>query len=831
MSSFSAYLPGFFLTLIILLGSGLIVFAYRHRWRLLQQKLNDLQIRSSLDRAAVLAAPLGCVTYSHHDKKSRASVGVVREFGLDKGEIDFNAISIAFQRGTGEANTLTEAFESLRDQGRSFTLTLRAKGRTYRMHGQRIEAAGDNPPITDVVWFSDISDLAKQASTAAEESRHVSSLLENLPIPVWMRDDNLAITYCNKAYADAVEAEQTEIIQKNIELVDRSKVSQAHNLARRALDSGEISCDKHHAIIAGERRLLEFSERKLDDKTLLGFAVDQTGLEEAENKLGRHIGAHAQVLENLGIAISIFGPDERLTFFNSAYANLFKLNEDFLKSEPHLSEVLDTMRENRRLPEYANFPEFKQQRLRDYRTMIEPVEELLHLTDGTTLRSVATAHPFGGVLETVEDVTDRLALERSYNTLTAVQRETLNKLYEAVVVYGADGRLKLYNPNFAELWKLPEDFLNSEPHVRDVVQQSRDLFEVRDGDWDSQLEMMVARVCEPEARSGRKFRADGVVLDWAQVMLPDGASLLTFLDVTDSFTVERALLEKNEALETADKLKTEFIANVSYELRTPLNAIVGFAEILENQFFGELNSRQREYSQAIVESSQRLMTLINDILDLATIEAGYLHLDLTEVKVEHMLQHLHTIGHERARHRNIDVNIICDDKIGFVLVDERRLTQALFNLLLNALKFSPEGERVDITASRDHELRIAVKDNGMGISKEDQERVFHKFERGEGHAKQAGAGLGLSLVKSLVELHGGWVEIESKINEGTTVTCHIPLLEDPEKPGGIRKVVADTISANSGAHDAVEDQKIAEQHEKNIVKNEEGASPEEKEAP
>ncbi len=809
MSSFSTYLPGLFLALIILIGSGVLVFAYRLRWRMVQKKLNELQTKSSLDRAALLAAPLGCVTFSHKDKKVRASVGLVREFGLDKGEIDFNAISILFQRGGTKPNLLIEATESLRELGKSFTVTLAAKGRTYRITGERIELSAELPPIADVVWFHDISDMEKQTRNALEGSRHITWLLDNLPIPVWMRDEKLSVTYCNKSYASAVESNQTDVIEQNMELMDRSKVAQAHSLANKALETDAVICEKHHAIIAGERRLLEFCEKALDDKNLLGFAVDQTRLEDAERELNRHIGAHAQVLENLGIAISIFGPDERLTFFNSSYATLFKLNEDFLRSEPHLSEILDTMRENRRLPEYANFPEFKQQRLREYRTIIEPVEELLHLTDGTTLRSVATAHPFGGVIETIEDVTDSLALERSYNTLTAVQRETLNKLYEAVVVYGADGRLKLFNPNFAEIWKLPEEFLRTEPHVRDVVSRSRGLFEVSDEEWEQRREVMVARVCEPEGRNGRIVRADGVVLDWAQVMLPDGASLLTFLDVTDSFTVERALLDKNEALETADRLKTAFIANVSYELRTPLNAIVGFAEILENQFFGELNERQKEYSQAIVESSHRLMALINDILDLATIEAGYLHLDLSEVKVDHILQHLYTIGHERARHRNIEVDIICNDDIGSVLVDERRLTQALYNLLLNAMKFSPEGGTVTVKASKDHELRISVSDKGVGIRKEDQDRVFLKFERGEGHAKQAGAGLGLSLVNSLVELHGGWVEIQSEVGQGTCITCHIPLLDqdgldqdgisqkkldEPDKTSDIRSVVTDVIN-------------------------------------
>ena len=221
-----------------------------------------------------------------------------------------------------------------------------------------------------------------------------------------------------------------------------------------------------------------------------------------------------------------------------------------------------------------------------------------------------------------------------------MQRETLNNLYEGVAVYGVDGRLKLYNPAFARIWKLPKPLLEAEPHAREVTAQTRSFFDVSDEHWPEFIEQSVTQITEPGSHDGRQERADSSVVDWAQVPLPDGASLFTFLDVTDSIRVERALRERNEALETTDRLKSEFLANISYELRTPLNAIVGFAEILENKFFGELNERQLEYSRAIVESSQRLLALINDILDLATIEAGYLRLDLAPVDL-----HVRAGGH------------------------------------------------------------------------------------------------------------------------------------------------------------------------------------------
>ncbi|MDH3791440.1 MAG: PAS-domain containing protein [Rhodospirillales bacterium] len=609
--------------------------------------------------------------------------------------------------------------------------------------------------------------------------------------------------YCNLAYARAVDRDSDEAVADGIELPGTALAEASRGLARRALETGAGNTENHHVVVAGERRLLELSEQPLADGTA-GCAFDQTTAEDLQGQLRRHIDAHAEVLETLGNAIAIYGPDMRLKFFNSAYAQLWRVDESTLAEEPHHNDVMEMMRERRRLPEQPDFPAYKAERLRLYSTLIEPLEEMMHLPDESTLRVTAAPHPFGGVLFTYEDVTVRLALESKYNELIAVQRETLDNLYEGVAVYGVDGRLKLHNPAFARIWKLPEALLEAEPHARDVVAKFRSFFDVPDEDWPDFIERSVTQITEPGTHDGRQERADGSVVDWAQVPLPDGASLFTFLDVTDSIRVERALRERNEALETTDRLKSEFLANISYELRTPLNAIVGFAEILENKFFGELNERQLEYSRAIVESSQRLLALINDILDLATIEAGYLRLDVAPVDLNGVLEAIHTLGHERARSRGIELQLDCPKNVGRLMADERRLKQALYNLLSNSLKFTPEGGKVVIAVRRKgKEMQLSVTDTGIGIPPEQQAQVFDKFERGVGQGRQAGAGLGLSLVKSLIELHHGWVELESAPDSGTRVICHLPI-EQPVEPALDVTVEAAALGTNGGDAPAAE---------------------------
>jgi len=395
---------------------------------------------------------------------------------------------------------------------------------------------------------------------------------------------------------------------------------------------------------------------------------------------------------------------------------------------------------------------------------------------------VINPHPLGGLLITVEDVTDRLTLERSYNTLIAVQSETLDHLHEGVVVFGSDSRLKLFNPAYARIWKLDSRMLRGEPRIHEIIDASQPLFKY-DDNWEALREKLLSGVHDRTPRTGRFERADGSILDFSVVPLPDGALLFSYIDVTDSVTVQRALRERNDALLAADQLKSEFVTNVSYELRTPLNTIIGFTEILSNQYFGSLNERQGEYTRGVLEASQVLLALIDDILDLALIESGQLELEISQINIHAMLTQMTTLVQDKARKSEIALELECPEDIGTMAGDERRLKQALFNLVSNAIKYTPKGGLIRISALRTSAgLDFAVTDTGIGIAEEDQARVMGRFERGSSDRDERarGMGLGLALVKSFIELHDGQLSIASQVGEGTTVRFVIPVDDDVE---------------------------------------------------
>ena len=273
-------------------------------------------------------------------------------------------------------------------------------------------------------------------------------------------------------------------------------------------------------------------------------------------------------------------------------------------------------------------------------------------------------------------------------------------------------------------------------------------------------------------------------LTCAALPLPDGATLLTFFDTTANANVERALTERNEALLSAEKLRNDFVNHVSYELRTPLTNIIGFTQLLADGGAGPLNPKQIEYAGYIRSSSSALLAIINDILDLASIDAGALELRLEDVDVEETMRAAAEGVQDRLSENNIDLRIVATgDDVGHFQADGRRVRQVLFNLLSNAISFSEAGQTVTLAAMRrGPEVVFKISDRGRGIPGEALERVFERFESLPNGARHRGPGLGLSIVRALVELHGGRVTIESVVGEGTLVTCFFPV--KPSKAAG-----------------------------------------------
>jgi signal transduction histidine kinase/HAMP domain-containing protein len=611
------------------------------------------------------------------------------------------------------------------------------------------------------------------AKQAREEAERLHQMLDALPLPVWRCAGNRAVIECNPAYRTAFGGSREGIPAEARDLVPIGRGDPT------ACVGGAIEQGGVHVVIGGERRLLSIYETTGTEDGTIGFALDCTEVESARSELRRHTTAHTAVLEILSAAVAIFGPDKRLKFFNGAFAALWGLDTAWLASEPMFGEILERLHESRRFPEYPDFRAFKRERCALFTSLVEPRHELMHLPDGRTLQLTISPHPFGGLIYVFDDVSDRLALECSYNTLAAVQRATLDHLFEGIAVYGGDGRLKLHNPAFRALWGLSEADVAGEPHISEIVERTRGLLD--DGEnWAAKREDMVIQVTSQTLASGTLYRRDGSVLQIASMPLPDGEVLMTYLDVSDTARVEHALRERNEALETAARLKAEFVANVSHELRTPLNTIIGFAEILHNQYFGPLNSSQLEYSGGILDSAQQLTGLINDTIELASIEASYIELERGPVDIPDMLRTLLGLTQERARSRGLDIELCCPAEIDAIEGDKRRLQQALFNLISNAIRFTPPGGIIRIEAKQGRgELLLRVCDTGIGMA---GPVSSSKFEPIAPVRKHRNASLGLSLVKRLIELHGGSVEFGSAPGQGHWVTCQLPMIRS--EPGG-----------------------------------------------
>jgi signal transduction histidine kinase len=746
----------------------------------LRADIAELQVQADRLRALLFAEPQVLISWAAGDNRPQISGDTALLISHDAQQNSPQRI-LAF--GTWlppePALQMDHAVDALREAGEGFLLNLSTS------NGRSIEAMGRAIGGQAIVRIRELGGLRRELAESnlrykalQEETELLRDFAAAAPWPIWANSAEGNLRYANAAYVRATEGKSVaDVIHRNLELLETDQRAEMS----RSLNDNTAYGARLPIVVGGERRIYDVQSLRLGSGSA-GIAIDASEVTALRAAMERMADAHRRTLDQLSSGVAVFDAQRRLAFYNESYRRLWGLDQAFLDGNPDDSSVLDRLRAARKLPEQPDFRAWKAKLHEAYRA-VESETYTWFLPDGRAVSVVTTPNLEGGVTYLFDNVTESLDLARRFDGLTRVQHETLSNLAEAVAVFGSNGRVELFNPAFARVWKLSEDQLREQPHIETVESWCRPLFD-DDLTWRALREAITAIGSRAQLEM-KLERRDGSVLTCMTMPLPDGATMLTFQDITDTENVERALRERNEALETADQMKVDFVHHVSYELRAPLTTIIGFAHFLSDPSTGPLTPKQAEYLDYVTKSTNALLALTNNILDLATIDAGAMKLELGPVNIAKAIEAAAEGIQDRLATDRIALEVDIDPGIGDFIGDERRVVQVLYNLLANAVGFSPHDATVTISARRnEHRVIFKVTDSGPGIPSDVKDKVFDWFESHSNGSRHRGAGLGLSLVRSFVELHGGKVHVDSVVGKGTTVTCDFPIDQNAHRWSG-----------------------------------------------
>ena len=639
-------------------------------------------------------------------------------------------------------------------------------------------------PGTTLLWLFDVSDAEAERSNLTRRLGQtegaldaLTHLIEAAPFPMWYRGPDLSLGLVNSAFVAAVEArDAAEVIARGSELIDAVGEDGARGGAVKALETGKPYSRTQPATIGEERRMLRLVDVPLSTGAVAGFAIDIQDLEDARIELAHHIQSQRDLADRMTAGAVQFNAERHLEFFNQPFAIMARIEPEWLAEQPEFDRVLERMREMNRLPEARDFPAWKAERRAWFMSPEEVIEEDWILANGDHVRLVAQPLPDGGLRLILEDRTEQVRLASARDTLLRVRAGTFDNLFEVISVFASDGRLYLWNRRFSEVWNLDETWLGEHPRVDELVPAMAKQL-VNPTAAAQVRELVRSTTSGRQSGTGRVIMTDGRQFEFAAVPLPDGNALFTMIDVTDSSRIEAALRERATALEEADRVKTGFVAAMSYELRTPLTSIGGFAEMLAGGYAGKLAPAAADYVAAILESVARLSKMIDDVLDLTQGDARGIVLERERIDIAGLCRTTGDALRPRAEEKGQALELEIEPSAGTVVGDVRRLRESIEHMLRNAISFTQEGGHIALRAEGDDDNAIlVVSDDGPGIAPEDQALVFDRFHRigGASHGGDAALGLGLPLTRQFVEAHGGTVTLASVPGEGTTVTLTVP---------------------------------------------------------
>ncbi len=515
---------------------------------------------------------------------------------------------------------------------------------------------------------------------------------------------------------------------------------------------------------AGEFRGFRGTGRDLTDETV---AEERAAL--AQSRL-------TDAIESIPESFMLLDAEDRLVLCNSRYRELHASIAHCLVPG---TKFVDICRASALAglpkPAIGRVEEWVRERMARHR---QPQFALEERQTGERWIQVAEQHTSdGGTVVVQTDITALKRREQELAEKTALLRATLDNMEQGLLVIDAFCAIKMWNNRMIELLEVPPELIDVGRSIEPMLRAMAAEGVYGSGPIDALVARRLEQLRRAEPRVVEMVRR-GRIIEHQRTLMPDGGVLFTYTDITDRKRVEVDLRRAKDEAELASRSKTEFLANMSHELRTPLNAIIGFSDILIGQIFGPLSdARYADYARDIRDSGLHLLTLINDVLDIAKVEFGKVELLEETVDIVAVIESCLRLVRERAQTAGIQLDQALPPGLPCLLGDGRRLKQILLNLLSNSVKFTAAGGRVTISASHDADgFRLAVVDTGIGIAADDLETALRPFGQIDSRLarKYQGTGLGLPLARSMAELHGGRLELRSAPGEGTTATLWLP---------------------------------------------------------
>ncbi len=441
-----------------------------------------------------------------------------------------------------DAKKIQKYVSLLRDDGVSFDdeFMLKSANKYLRLVGARINGIDGNI-YCDMIWFRDISfetakisSLEKEKKDASTKLIQIQDLIDNLTFPIWLRNDKLKIIKYNKKFAEMsglVNSSAKDNQDLEINTISGDSVSK--ELAKKALNSNKTRKSVVNIVKDGERMVMTatetpfHAEESLDKIYTVGSLVDISELDELKRNLKEHQNAQLEILGTLGTAFAVFDGNYKLAFYNKSFADLWLLDTSWLENSPAYTSFLDIIREKRLLPEVPDYVMFKRDELKKFESIIETQRDLLHLPSGKTIRRLRAPYPAGGLIFAFEDITDRLATTSAYNALLSVQKEILENLFDAVLIFGTNGRLNFYNNAYVKMWKASEEKLKEEPNLDELIDMQKPFFNKQD-DWKTIKENIVNHLSSMTTKSFELNRNKKDIIEVAAKNLSDGSLMVTY---------------------------------------------------------------------------------------------------------------------------------------------------------------------------------------------------------------------------------------------------------------------------------------------------------------